>query len=113
MHIGLTGLQNLSGLMYGFSLQPRRFPMRFFNTAGPVRSADHYCLPPLERLDLDDVMVLIDQQKYFILHAPRQTGKTTCLLSLMDKLNREGKYRCLYFNVEIAQTARENVQKGM
>ncbi len=87
--------------------------MRFFNTAGPVRSADHYCLPPLERLDLDDVMALIDQQKYFILHAPRQTGKTTCLLSLMDKLNREGKYRCLYFNVEIAQTARENVQKGM
>ena len=57
--------------------------MRFFNTAGPVNSAIHYCLPPLERLDLPDVLLLIAQQKYFVLHAPRQTGKTTCLLALV------------------------------
>jgi hypothetical protein len=87
--------------------------MRFFNTAGPVRAAEHYCLPPLTRFDLAEVLSLIDQKKYFVLHAPRQTGKTTSLLALMEKLNREDKYRCLYFNVEIAQTARENVQKGM
>ena len=87
--------------------------MRFFNTAGPVRSADHYCLPPLERLDLDDVMALIEMKKYFVLHAPRQTGKTTCLLALMEKLNQDGKYHCLYCNVETAQAAREDIQQGM
>ncbi|MEE4379882.1 MAG: hypothetical protein V2J55_20530 [Candidatus Competibacteraceae bacterium] len=61
--------------------------MRFFNTAGPVKPENHYCLPPLERFDLDDVLMLIDQQKYFVLHAPRQTGKTSSLLALLDYLN--------------------------
>ena len=87
--------------------------MRFFCTAGPVRSEDHYCLPPLERLELNEVLALIDQQKYFVLHAPRQTGKTTCLLALAEHLNRAGKYHALYCNVELAQAAREDVQRGM
>ena len=26
--------------------------MRFFNTSGPVVAEDHYCIPPLERLNL-------------------------------------------------------------
>jgi hypothetical protein len=72
--------------------------MRFFNTAGPVNCADHYCLPPLERFDPADILELIAQKKYFVLHAPRQTGKTTCLLALMAYLNREGRYRALYLN---------------
>jgi len=87
--------------------------MRFFNTAGPVRGDEHYCLPPLTRLDLDEILMLIDQGKYFVLHAPRQVGKTSYLLALMDYLNRQGRYRCLYFNVESAQAAREEVQEGM
>ena len=86
---------------------------RFFNTAGPVNSEDHYYLPPLERFDLDEILSLIGQKKYFVLHAPRQTGKTSCLLALMDYLNRRGRYACLYFNVEIAQTAREDIKQGM
>lgn len=86
---------------------------RFFNTAGPVRPQDHYCLPPLKRFDLNDILLLIAQKKYFVLHAPRQTGKTTSLLALMDYLNQEGTYRCLYVNVEMAQSARENVKSGM
>ncbi len=49
--------------------------MRFFNTAGPVRCGEHYCVPPLERFDLEEILSLIDQKKYFV-HAPRQTGKT-------------------------------------
>ena len=86
---------------------------RFFNTAGPVRCDDHYCLPPLERFDLADLLTLIDQKKYFVLHAPRQTGKTSCLLALMEYLNRQGCYRALYINVEPAQTAREDVAAGI
>ncbi|MCP4348493.1 MAG: hypothetical protein GY795_23665 [Desulfobacterales bacterium] len=50
--------------------------MRFFNTAGPVNSDRHYKISPLKRFDLDEILYLIDQAKYFVLHAPRQTGKT-------------------------------------
>ena len=87
--------------------------MRFFNTEGPIRPDDHYGLPPLSRWDLDEVLALLDRKKYFVLHAPRQTGKTTCLLALMEYLNRGGRYRTLYANIEGAQTAREDVDQGM
>ncbi len=83
--------------------------MRFFNTAGPVDCDHHYCLPPLERLDTGELLRLIDQKKYFVLHAPRQTGKTSCLLALRDSLNQAGRHRCLYFNVESGQTSRGDV----
>ena len=83
--------------------------MRFFNTAGPVNCEDHYCLPPLERFGLANILMLIQQKKYFILHAPRQVGKTTFLLALRNYLNKEGTYKCLYINVEPAQAAREKV----
>ncbi len=55
--------------------------MRFFNTSGPVVAADHYCVPPLERIDLDKILSLIGDKRYFVLHAPRQTGKTSALLA--------------------------------
>lgn len=87
--------------------------MRFFNTAGPVNPARHYYLPPLERFDLDEVLLLIQQTKYFILHAPRQTGKTSALLALMEYLNTHGTYRCVYCNVEAGQAAREDVGAAM
>ena len=85
--------------------------MRFFNTAGPMDAQDHYCIPPLERIDLDYVLNLIHDEKYFILHAPRQTGKTSALKALQDHLNSgaEGDYRCLYVNVEAGQAWRENI----
>ena len=47
------------------------------------------------------------------MHAPRQTGKTSILLALMDELNSSGRYRCLYINVEIGQSAREDVGAAM
>ncbi len=87
--------------------------MRFFNTAGPIIAADHYHIPPLERLDLDEVLLLIEQKRYFALHAPRQTGKTSALLALRDELNGSGRYRCVYVNVEIGQSAREDVGAAM
>ncbi|HOW04566.1 AAA-like domain-containing protein [Methanospirillum hungatei] len=87
--------------------------MRFFNTAGPVHCEKHYCLPPLSRFNLPEILTLISQEKYFVLHAPRQSGKTSCMLALRDYLNREGRYSVLYINVEIAQTARSDVRRGM
>ena len=87
--------------------------MRQFNTAGPTVAADHYCLDPLQRINLDEILKLIGDKRYFVLHAPRQTGKTTCLLALMRYLNAEGRYRAVYTNIESAQTARNDVARGM
>ncbi|MBK5967758.1 MULTISPECIES: AAA family ATPase [Thiorhodovibrio] len=87
--------------------------MRFFNTEGPNQSDRHYSLPPLSRWDLESILGLIDQEKYFLLHAPRQTGKTSCLLALAEHLNQAGRYRALYVNIESAQAAREQVALGM
>ena len=89
--------------------------MRFFNTAGPVRPDRHYCVPPLSRLDLDDVLALIRDEQYFVLHAPRQTGKTSALLALRDLLNggAHGNYRCVYANVEAGQAAREDKAQAL
>ena len=87
--------------------------MRFFNTSGPVVAADHYCIPPLERLNLAEVRRLIRDKRYFVLHAPRQTGKTSALLALRDLLNAEGNYRCVYVNVEGGQTGHDDVEQVM
>ena len=86
--------------------------MRSFSTAGPVRAADHYLIPPLSRIDLDGVLGLVRDKKYFVLHAPRQTGKTSALLALADLLN-EGGYHCLYVTVETARTTRDDVAQAV
>ncbi len=70
---------------------------RFFNTAGPVNCDKHYCLSPLERVKLEEILPLIEQEKYFVLHAPRQTGKTSCLLALRDCQNESQEYRGTHF----------------
>ena len=87
--------------------------MRFFNTTGPIVADDHYHVPPLSRVDADGLLELIQQWRYFVLHAPRQTGKTTALGALQDWLNGSGRYRCAYVDVSPAQTAREDVGAAM
>jgi len=70
--------------------------MKTFNTAGPVRPDEHYMIPALARWEMDKIRRLIGEKRYFVLHAPRQTGKTSCLLALMEQLNAEQDYRALY-----------------
>lgn len=84
---------------------------KFFNTAGPIQQDIHYNVNPLIRFDLEEIEQLIYQRKYFILHAPRQTGKTSCLLALRDYLNEQGNYIAVYANVEAGQAARNNVRE--
>ena len=50
---------------------------------------------------------------YFILHAPRQTGKTSAIFQLITRLIEEHTYTPLYVNVEAAQAARGNVKAGI
>lgn len=84
-----------------------------FNNAGPSVPGQHYMIDPLERINAQEIEALIAQQRYFVLHAPRQTGKTTSLLALVQHLNAQDKYRACYANIEGAQTARQNVAEGL
>ncbi|MEM8524450.1 MAG: AAA-like domain-containing protein [Bacteroidota bacterium] len=86
---------------------------KFFNTAGPIKTDLHYYVPTESRWDLERVLGLIRQQKYFILHAPRQTGKTSAILSLTNYLNDSGEYEAIYANIEAAQAVRSDVEKGI
>ena len=89
--------------------------MRFFNTEGPVRPDDHYAIPSLDRMDVEELLGLIRAQRYFVLHAPRQTGKTSALIALRDLLNsgEAGNFRCVNVNVEVGQVARDDVAEGI
>jgi hypothetical protein len=86
---------------------------KLFNTAGPNKADKHYSLNPLSRLDWQEVRHLIDSERYFVLHAPRQTGKTSALLAMMQALNAAGQYACAYANIEGAQAARGDETQGI
>ena len=62
--------------------------MRFFNTEGPVRPDKHYAIPAVGSRGRRRILILIRAERYFVLHAPRQTGKTSALIALRDLLNR-------------------------
>lgn len=81
---------------------------RCFNTEGPIQLAKHYALDPLRRLNLAEVMPLVEAERYFILHAPRQTGKTSALKAWRDHLNGLGTHRAFYLNVEGGQAYRND-----
>ena len=74
---------------------------RWFNTAGPCKPGYHYMLPPGRRIPL--VRGLIDQMSYFVLHAPRQTGKTTILRGLATELTEEGSHAAVWVSAEQGQ----------
>jgi hypothetical protein len=86
---------------------------KFFNTAGPIKPELHYYISSFKRIDWFEIQMLIASQKYFLLHAPRQTGKTSALLEMMDVLNKEGKYHTIYANIEGAQVARNDITAGI
>lgn len=72
---------------------------KWFNTAGPCKTDIHYMLPPLARLP--ELTGLIDQQGYFVIHAPRQTGKTTAMLALAQQLTASGNYTAAWVSAEV------------
>ena len=78
---------------------------KYFNTAGPCISAKHYMLPALDRLP--GIRRLVSMERYFVVHAPRQTGKTTALNALVDEINAKGDVAALYCTLETLQSARD------
>jgi len=77
--------------------------MRYFNTAGPCNPALHYMIPAAERLP--EARELMEQGFYFVVHAPRQTGKTTTLMALARSLTDGGQLAALHFSCEAGEPA--------
>ena len=84
--------------------------VKSFNTTGPCYLPNHYMLPSLERIS--EVDSLIDEGKYFVIHASRQSGKTTFLNDMVDKINEIGDYYAIYVSLETVQGV-EDVGTGI
>jgi hypothetical protein len=55
-------------------------------------------VPPTRRLPM--LERLIAQRSYFVLHAPRQVGKTTAMIALAQELTASGRYASALVSVE-------------
>ena len=74
---------------------------RYFNTTGFCNPKDHYMVNPFRDI-YGDILRLVEAKQYFLIHAPRQTGKTTFLHSLAHRLNKEGVYVATVCSLESA-----------
>lgn len=50
-----------------------------FNTTGPCLQERHYMLPPEQRLS--EVRDLIDDQAFFVIHAPGRPARPPCCVT--------------------------------
>jgi hypothetical protein len=75
---------------------------RFFNTTGPCDPRMHYMVPPGRRLP--DVRTLVEREQYFVLHAPRQVGKTTAMRAFAAELREAGRV-AVHATLETSQDA--------
>ena len=87
--------------------------VRKFNIAGPVVPERNYCIPPLSRVNLDEILGYLEDMEYIVLHAPRQSGKTSTLEALADRLIAAGRYRCVYANVQGGELQGEDPGKAI
>jgi len=72
---------------------------KWFNIAGPCQTDIHYMLSPTARLP--ELLPLIQQRNYFVIHAPRQVGKTTAMIALAQELTASGQYTAVMLSVEV------------
>ena len=77
---------------------PQNTP-KWFNTAGLCKADIHYMLSATERIP--ELTQLIAQQNYFVIHAPRQVGKTTAMLTLAQELTASGAYTAVMLSLEV------------
>ncbi len=84
---------------------------RFFNTSGVCRPDDHYMLPAEPRVA--GLRQLIDEKLYFVVHAPRQVGKSTSLRALAESLTAEGRYTALHTSCEAGQLIHPDLETSI
>lgn len=91
------------------AMSPVETPLpKRFNTAGPCRGDWHYMVPPLPRLP--QARGHVEKGDYFVLHAPRQSGKTTFLRHFAKALTAEGTFCALYMSCEVAEACGDDAR---
>ncbi|MDR3128629.1 MAG: hypothetical protein LBU03_00005, partial [Tannerellaceae bacterium] len=81
-----------------------------FNVAGPCKPSLHYMIDPARRLAQAETS--IRRGDYFVIHAARQSGKTTYLQDIVRRLNAQGDFYALYCSLEAAQNVADP-EKGI
>ena len=90
----ITSSGEVRGHMRGV-IRPQTFcyqePKRRFETAGTINPAESYFVDRKQIIseEGEEIRSLIDNHRFFTIYAPRQTGKTTLINELCDKLNQE------------------------
>ncbi|MDR1924133.1 MAG: hypothetical protein LBQ66_07140 [Planctomycetaceae bacterium] len=83
---------------------------RYFNVSGPCVPEEHYMLDAVSRLNR--VLPLIERNQYFVIRSAQQSGKTTFLFEMRQKLNQNGEYYALYCSLESIQGI-DDSEKGI
>lgn len=83
---------------------------KWFNTAGPCQADIHHMLPPTERLP--GVKTLIEQRSYFVIHAPRQIGKSTAMIALGQELTASDEYTAIMVSAEVGAAFPRDIGKA-
>ena len=83
---------------------------KHFNTAGPCQADIHYMLSPTARLP--ELTALIHGRNYFLIHAPRQVGKTTAMLALAQELTASGEYTAVMLSLEVGAPFSQDPHKA-
>ncbi|WP_317133835.1 ATP-binding protein [Leptolyngbya sp. PCC 6406] len=65
-------------------------------------------LPATSRLPIATVQQLIAEENYFVLHAPRQVGKTTAMQALAEQLTASGNYAAVLVSAEVGDPFRHD-----
>ena len=73
---------------------------RYFNITGPCQTAKHYMLHPEERIP--GLLPFVKEELYYVVHAARQTGKSTAMIAFAHRL-RELGYAAVYASLEQCQ----------
>ena len=84
---------------------------RFFNTTGLCKPEKHYMQPAEGRLP--DLGPFFEDEAYFVVHAPRQSGKTTSFHHLARRLTAEGRYAAVLASCETGRVAQDDLDRGV
>ncbi len=87
--------------------------MKSFNTGGVCHHDKHYMLPARQRFEDEGVSVnverLIQRESYFVIHAPRQVGKTTAMREWAKELTASGKYVAVLVSMEVGYGLKDDL----
>jgi hypothetical protein len=75
-----------------------------------VDTAIHYMVSPTQ--PFPQIEQLIAQENYFVIHAPRQTGKSTAMLALAQQLTASDRYTSMMVSVEVGSPFSNDIHKA-